>query len=191
MHLTKREYGLVEKISKYGLLGFSPATISKLEGIKPEAARMAFKRLERKGAIKRIKKGVYALSETSEFGAICDSFSPAYVSGWSALSYRGITEQTPQNKTEIVSTVYRRHPEKIILHKIDRKLFVGYEDAGFPLAKTEKAVFDALWFNSISVPVLKEMAQGLNRKDFEKYLERIRSAKKKKIMQKKIRGLFL
>jgi len=72
-------------------------------GLSPAYLRQALHHLARSGWIVRLRKGLYSLSASvpgtlpvHEFEIALALVKPAAISHWSALSYHGLTEQTPR-----------------------------------------------------------------------------------------------
>lgn len=97
---------LVRKLSQEGEKIFTMKRAGELAssvGISLNYLPQALHHLARSGWIVRIKKGLYALSGAApgvsplhEFEVAMALVQPAAISHWSALSYHGLTEQSPQ-----------------------------------------------------------------------------------------------
>lgn len=141
------------------------------------------KQMKKKGIISTVKKGVYYLTESENiYEIVSESFSPCYISFWTALSYYGFTEQqifsvqivtTNDEKTRKVSKY------KIIPIKFKPERFFGYlKIDNFSIAEKEKALIDSLAFPE-KAGGIKEVAKclsnawpELNKKSFIQYLSR-------------------
>jgi len=180
---------VIKMIKKYNLAVFTPSLLSKIMHWNKTKAYNTIKQLKKKELIWELKKGTYSTSNFSnEFKSITEAYAPSYVSLWTALSYYQITKQVPM-KTQIASTKYQRIKENIDMHIISKDLFLGYINVGFPIATPEKAVFDLLWFNLITIETLKEMVSKnpFKKTRFKSFIRRIPSNKRKVSMVKKLK----
>ncbi len=97
---------LVRKLSESGQRLFTSAQARRLApaaGVSAGYFRQALHHLARSGWIVRLRKGLYCLSGAvpgaaplHEFEIAMALVEPAAISHWSALSYHGLTEQTPR-----------------------------------------------------------------------------------------------
>lgn len=102
-------------------------------GISPGYVRQALHHLAKAGWIARLRRGTYALSGAvpgslplHEFEIAMALVQPAAISHWSALSYHGLTEQTPRHV--FVLTPARSVPRARGKRKI--------ADPGYPVGNT-------------------------------------------------------
>ncbi|MBI4223512.1 MAG: hypothetical protein HY609_01130 [Deltaproteobacteria bacterium] len=115
--------------------------------------------MEKKGLLKKIKRGVWALTNDKRFSPYwlvphLEPSHPCYISFISALHIYGIIEQIPQTIT-VATTA---HSKKIVtpagvfrLHQIAPSFFCGfdwYESRNFLIATPEKALVDCLYLAS-------------------------------------------
>ena len=91
-------------------------------GISQPLVSAALSRLAAAGRVRRLRQGLYALTDRAPGGRAPHDFSvatalvrPSAISGWSALSFHGLTEQIPRGvscvTTRRVTTPSMRHRE--------------------------------------------------------------------------------
>ncbi|TFG59532.1 MAG: hypothetical protein E4H29_04105 [Deltaproteobacteria bacterium] len=102
-------------------------------GISPGYLRQALHHLARSGWIVRLRRGTYALSGAvpgslplHEFEIAMALVQPAAISHWSALSYHGLTEQTPRH-------VFVLTPARSVPRMRGKKKLA---DPGYPVGNT-------------------------------------------------------
>jgi predicted transcriptional regulator of viral defense system len=179
--LSKTENLVLETLKSKQIYEFTPGVISKLLGVTKEKVYNIIKSLNRKKQIYKVKNGLYIFgNEAFSFENLTKMYSPCYVSLWSALSYYKMTEQVPM-KLHLITVKKARGIEHIWLHNINKELFCGYNNVGFPIASKEKMVFDFLWFNAITIKTLKEAItnEKLNIILLKNYVMKIPSKKRK------------
>ena len=125
--------------------------------------------LAKSGKIRRIEKGKYTCLDDAVAVAAYIT-RPSYLSLWTAMSIRSLTDQVPF-AVEVV-TSRRRFRNRIefsgtpiIFHTVSPKLMFGYENIIWkgnirvPVASREKIIIDTIYIGGISeeemVPVLK------------------------------------
>ena len=111
---------LVRKLSTEGQRIFTADAAREMApsvGLSPGYFRQALHHLSKDGWIVRLKKGLYALSGAvpgttplHEFEIAMALVEPAAISHWSAMSYHGLTDQTPRRV--FVLTTARSVPRK-------------------------------------------------------------------------------
>lgn len=149
------------ELEKSKKLYLNYSDIANILGISPESARVTCTRWVKKGALIRIKRGVYILASSWRFMERAEKFvianilqNPSYISLTTAMDYYEITTQMQQNFTESIS-IYRTKEVQIqddifSYTKIRKELYFGFEkkDDIF-IAAPEKAFLDALYLKSI------------------------------------------
>lgn len=167
--LGKREAFLLSSLVTKGIKVFSVDEASKLTSLpKPKIYALIFF-LKKKGWIKEIEKGKYALLSMSGlptaslFSIATNIIWPSYVSFLSALNYYGFTEQVPRRifvattrrKKEITSDILSIH-----FIKLSPKRFFGYKKIeDFIISEKEKAIIDSLFL--LKYVSLEEVAKCL------------------------------
>ena len=129
-----------------------------------DPTRQFLERLQRKGWIRRIKRGVYVLIPLSsgeepnpqihEFLLAMELVTPATIAYWTALNHHGMTEQIP--RTVFVATNHPvRHPPKAVfgipfkIVALRPARFFGIinewiDDRPFKITDKEKTIIDGL-----------------------------------------------
>ena len=143
-------------------------------------SRLMLHQMEKKGEIKRLKKGYYSFEE--DLDSIGFLFEPFYYGLQDALSLQGLWEQetnpviitTRKVRTGLRSFLGRN----VLVRHIKKSMFFGYEPKRvgkvfLPVSDTEKTLIDFVYFR-LTIPdyVLKEMAKKLDRDKLEQYLKR-------------------
>lgn len=155
-------------------------TISDLEKIfeqDKESLLVTLSRLEKKGEIIRLRKGLYQLAgEKIDWEKIASQiYQPAYLSFETVLAKYGILSQIPYALT--LATTNR--PKKVIIQereveyrRIKKDLFFGFFlENGVYLASPEKALLDELYFVSKGLAVLDFEELDLGELDQKKFFE--------------------
>lgn len=129
---------LARKLAESGQRLFTAEEARKLApsvGISPGYFLQALHHLYRTGWIVRLMKGLYSLSGSvpgttplHEFEIAMALVEPAAISHWSALSYHGLTEQTPRRV--YVLTTARSVP------RVRRRVKARRAEAGYPVGDT-------------------------------------------------------
>jgi len=128
--------------------------LEKIFGLKRKSLLVALTRLEERGELERLARGIYQLPATPvDVSAIATAlYQPSYVSFEWALGRYGILSQIPYT----VTLATPRRPRKIIIggipceyRRLKGSLFWGYSLAedGY-LAEPEKALLDQLYLVS-------------------------------------------
>ncbi len=142
----------------------------------PAYAAVRLHRLHKKGVIRLVRRGWWALSDAMPEAVACEISAPAYVSFHTALHLLGLTTQ-PYRRIQVAilernAKRYKVLGEPVQEYQIKKKQFHGYARRdGLMLAEPEKAVADAL-----SVPkscpeiILREALATVNGKKVGKYL---------------------
>jgi len=149
MQLSKLESRAYEALKK-NLIIFKTKDLMLLLGINRTKTYNTIKALKKKGAIKVIKAGLYAIQGTNEFMIGSYLNWPSYLSFWSALSYYGFTDQLPKT-IFYAAAKYRKRRNNYRYVTISRKRFFGYIKVGdIIIAEKEKAIVDSLLFPKYS-----------------------------------------
>jgi len=132
---------LARKLAESGQRLFTAEEARKLApsvGISPGYFLQALHHLSRTGWIVRLMKGLYSLSGSvpgttplHEFEIAMALVEPAAISHWSALSYHGLTEQTPRRV--YVLTTARSVP------RVRRRVKARRAEAGYPQTQPSAA----------------------------------------------------
>ena len=150
--VSSKEAALLSLVEDSGL---SVLCVSELARIGPwEGSRLhnTLASLLRKGLIRRIKRGSYAMtSDLNEkvLGIATEVVKPSYISFWTALSQHGFTEQQLM-QVQLVSTrqvaPLRIGDFGVEIVALKPYRFYGYEKTkGFVIAEPEKALIDSLF----------------------------------------------
>ncbi|MCW1298870.1 MAG: type IV toxin-antitoxin system AbiEi family antitoxin [Candidatus Parvarchaeum sp.] len=144
-------------------------------------ARLTLYAMERKGKIRRLKRGYYSFN--SNLDAIGFIFEPFYYGLQEALSLHGLWEQqtnpviitTRKVRTGVRSILGRN----VVVRRIQRKMFFGYEakrigSSFIPVSDVEKTLIDFVYFKvKITKEVLEKMEKRLDKEKLQRYLEKL------------------
>jgi predicted transcriptional regulator of viral defense system len=151
----------------------TPRDISIFKNTKRNYSSLVLERLEKKGIIRRLKKGKYTTSYDI-YSIATNLIFPSYISFWSAISYKGKTEQI-LNTIFVACTKKTRDIEfekyKIKFIKLPKNNFFGFnkEVSGKEeifIADNEKIVIDCLMFPRYSGN-LDEVIKFIENSDFD------------------------
>jgi predicted transcriptional regulator of viral defense system len=129
--------------------------------LKPESAAVLCNRYVKKGLFTRLKRGLYARTETLgnlgqvELFQIANFLQvPSYISLTTALAYYGMTTQVQRNFFESIcikrTKTFDRGGLTFRYIKISPKLYGGFKkDNGIFIALLEKAILDAFYLDSM------------------------------------------
>ncbi|MCW1294639.1 MAG: hypothetical protein OH338_03000 [Candidatus Parvarchaeota archaeon] len=151
------------------------------KGATKEYARLMLYAMERKGKIRRLKRGYYSFN--SNLDAIGFIFEPFYYGLQEALSLHGLWEQqtnpviitTRKVRTGVRSILGRN----VVVRRIQRKMFFGYEakrigSSFIPVSDVEKTLIDFVYFKvKITKEVLEKMEKRLDKEKLQRYLEKL------------------
>ena len=140
---------------------FSKEDVAYALGIGPESAAVLCSRYAKKGLLTRLKRGLYARTETLANLSQIELFRianllqvPSYISLTTALSYHGVTTQVQRDVFESISIkrskTSLRGPFTFRYVKISPRLYFGFNkerDAFF--ASAEKATLDCFYLASM------------------------------------------
>ncbi len=121
--LGKSESKFLARVS--GKAAFTTGEAQDILGYKGEDSTQKFlERLQRKGWIRRIRRGRFAVIPLSsgesrtpqlhEFIVAMELVSPATIAYWSALNHHGMTEQLPRTVFVATDHPVRRHPGEVL-----------------------------------------------------------------------------
>jgi len=172
-----------------GVQTFTTQEFARLFHLEADRAHQVLYRLEKRGIVRRFKRGRYVVLGLGGREALGHAFflgtrlvEPSYVGFWSALHYYGWTEQAPR-VVSVANTKRSREARveaySIRLVKLRADRFFGYTVGvqgtyGFPIAEPEKAILDSLLLPSRSGGV-EEAAKALVEAAGELRLERLES----------------
>ncbi|MEM0360385.1 MAG: type IV toxin-antitoxin system AbiEi family antitoxin domain-containing protein [Candidatus Diapherotrites archaeon] len=149
-------------------------------GISKGYARLFLHNLLKKGEIVRISRGVYSFERDSLLWGF--AFSPFYYGLQQALSLQNLWEQesipviiTPR---KIRTGLREIGSERILVRRIDRKLFFGFEMLPYygrfvPVSCLEKTLLDFFYFREpLPKNTLKGLLQKADRKNLNSLLKK-------------------
>ena len=195
--------GALEKLQAFGLPVLRTADAAAHLAVSPANASQIMLRLARHGYMRRIKRGLWALSDT-ELPAVVPYLTapfPAYVSLQSALYHHGMISQIPDVLYGVSLARTRRFRTPlgtVSVHHIPDRLFFGYEMCGngaFAMASPEKALLDFLYLGSAksrlfaALPEL-EFPPGFSRKQLESMIALIPGPKRRSYVQARAEQLL-
>lgn len=156
---------------------FSKEEVAKALGISRNSAGVVCTRYVKKGLLTRLKRDIYARTETLRHLQEMDLFRianffqvPSYISLTTALSYHGMTTQVQRDVFESIgikrSKTFHRGGFVFRYIKIDPKLYTGFErEEGVFIASPEKAVMDCFYLASMGRYPLDVSSLDLSRLD--------------------------
>ena len=187
---------ILRRLEDAGGRAFSAQEFARLFRLEGGRAHQVLYRLEKRGILRRFKRGRYVVLGPGGREVLGQAFflgtrlvEPSYVSFWSALHYYGWTEQAPR----VVSVANTKRSAEarvetfsIRLVKLRTARFFGYTTEaqgtyGFPIAEPEKAILDSLLLPSRSGGVeeaakaLAEASGGLRLERLESYAIQLKS----------------
>ncbi|MCD6522801.1 MAG: hypothetical protein J7K68_03550 [Candidatus Diapherotrites archaeon] len=124
---------------------------------------------------------------------------PSYISLWSAMRIRNLTDQIPFGVEVITSR--RRYKTKIIFkgtpvffHVVKPSMMYGYEyipreDVRIPVARPEKIVIDAIYLKKIPIEELSDVLEASDKKLLMEYATLSRSKEVRKEVKKCLHNL--
>lgn len=145
--------GALQKLRSVNLPVLRTADAAAELDVSPTNASAIMARLSKLGHVVRIKRGLWAFSDTIPLAIVpyLTAPFPSYVSLHSALYYHGMVSQIPDTVfcVSVARTrVYRSVLGVVSVHHIPRNLFFGYETnerEGVSMASPEKALVDFLY----------------------------------------------
>jgi len=167
---------LIQKVTEKPIFGVNDLVH---KNIPRQYAKKILHELNKSGKITRIERGKYTIID-DPLTVATHLTEPCYVSMWSALSIRKLTTQIPFS-VEIVTTrkrfnrkiIFNNTP--IIFYNTHPKMLYGYENiiwkenVRIPVAKPEKIIIDALYFNTIPQEDLSELIDKVDKKLLRSY----------------------
>lgn len=172
----------VEKtLRQRGLRLFSPLELERVLGVSSIAARFLVHRYAKRGALLKIRNGLYSLADQppSELATANRLYEPSYLSFEFALSYYHLIPEA----TYVITSATPR-PTRTLLavgktfeyHRLKKSVFTGYEPIRIGgetilMATPEKALVDALYFVDLKKKALNDRLslQTLNWRKVESY----------------------
>lgn len=158
--VTTNRVSAAQAIRATGRSVFTTRQIAALRGGSVSATSQALARMEHRGLVKRVTRGVWCIPDDPRFSP--HSLVPllagghrAYVSLISALHLHGLMEQIPQIVYAVTTGHTRERATSVgtySYHRISPGLFAGFDWYGerqdFLVATPEKALFDSLYLSS-------------------------------------------
>lgn len=175
---------------------FSGLDLMRLFGWSETSVTFLLHRYAKKGVVRRLKRGLYALSgvTVSEFYVANRLYEPSYVSLESALSFHHVIPEVVYGVTSVTAKATRSHKignQEYTYHKIKRQAFAGYEpvdQAGFTvlMARPEKAFVDYCYLvtKGAKPPLDRDRLRRdrLDANRVRKYADLFKSARLKKLV---------
>ena len=173
---------LLEYLRKYPT--FDNAVVRDKIGKNSRYTNLLIHRLRKRGLIQKIERDKYTVFK-EPFLIASRIVWPSYISCWSALKYRNLTEQVPHEIT-VVTAVNKKAVTfantKIRFVKLSPKAFFGYEKVrydGFEIfvADADKSIIDSALLREVSFSELKEITLNnkgaINIGKFMRYMKRV------------------
>lgn len=130
---------------------FTVADLEKITGLARTSLKVVLSRLAQKGALTRLKRGVYASSAALvDVAKVANRlYYPSYLSFESALSRLWILSQMPATQTFATLKQTKRmrlFDTAVEFRQLKKELFFGYRlENGMYIAEPEKALLDTLY----------------------------------------------
>ena len=171
-----------QALRRHGLRVFTPLELQRLVGVSGIAARFLVHRYTQRGALVKLRNGLYALADQppSEMGLANRLYAPSYLSFEFALSYYHLIPEA----TYVVTSATSR-PTRVAAalgrtfeyHRLKRAAFTGYEPVKVGaerilMATPEKALADTLYFVDLKKKRLNDRLElrTMNWKRLESYV---------------------
>ena len=145
-------YIFEKNLKQKGLVIFSPLDVRRIFGVTKVAATFLIYRYTKKGFIKRLKKGIYTLYDTSvpDIYLANKLYEPSYVSLEFALSFHQVIPETVYEITSVSTKPTRQFSalgKVFSYHRIKKEVFTGYAvshqgNVSALIAEPEKAFVD-------------------------------------------------
>lgn len=154
--------------------------LATLWALPPSSARVRASRETSKGRLIRIRRDLYVPAERFRNNTQEELFSlanivqtPSYVSFASALAYHALTTQVIRSVVESANPVRSRRfnadPFSFHFFYCRKEIFSGFfREKGFFVAEPEKALLDALYFQSLGRYALDQSALEARKIDWKK-----------------------
>ncbi len=135
--------------------------------------------LAKSGRIKHIERGKYTCLD-DPMAVAAHITNPSYLSLWTAMSLRKLTDQIPFS-VEVVTSRKRFRSTinfsgtKIIFYKVEPRMMFGYENIVWkenirvPIANKEKIVIDAIYTRRVAEDEIKKLADDCDISVLKKY----------------------
>lgn len=168
----------------------------KEEGLPLKYAKKLLHQLSKSGKIKRIERGKYTCLD-DPIATATHITNPSYISLWSAMSLRKLTDQIPFS-VEVITSRKRFKPTinflgtKIIFYRVNPRMMFGYENIVWKenirifVANKEKIVIDAIYTKRVPDDEIKKIAKDCDIIVLKKYAKLTGN----KRVVKKIRSLL-
>lgn len=162
--LSRRERGIIDSFFASDKSAITAEDLIRILPMPRFKANQILTRLQHKGWLNRIKRGVYVtvpLGSSSSQPALSDAwpltmtlFNPCFISGWSAAEHWNLTEQI-SNTVSIVTTSKQRHKQQslsgvtFLTRTVQQQRFFGAKELWFgsqkiKIASPERMVIDLL-----------------------------------------------
>ena len=187
------------------LLGMGPRVMQTREaaarlGMSISAASRLLSRLEHSGLVRRLRRGLWALSPDIDPFTLPPYLTapfPAYVSFWSALARHDMIEQVPR-RIYVASLARTRRittsDGDYSIHHVAPEVFGGYRevDGRGQLATPEKALFDTAYLlaprgGKVYLPELR-LPKGFAQAETRYWTNRIRDRRIRTLVGKRLKS---
>lgn len=192
-------------LQKLDRLIFTTREVAAVTGVSISSTTQKLARLEEKGIIKKIMRGLWGLISDKRFSNLMvvpflGTSGQNYVSFLSALHLHGMISQIPQ----IVTVASTMHGKKVntpigtyLIHQIEPNFFTGFEwskNSAYLIATPEKALVDCLYIASrrgqkySSFPEM-EFPRGFSKRKICDYIKLIRDPRIQTLVLEKFEKL--
>lgn len=172
---------LEQTVRRHGLRLFAPLELQRLLGISPVAARFLVHRYTKRGALLKLRNGLYCLADAppSEMAVANRLYEPSYLSFEFALAYHRLIPETTYVMTSATTRPTREMAalgKTFQYHRLKKSGFTGYEPIRngaetILMATPEKALVDMLYFVDLKKKNLNDRLdlRHLDKKKVESY----------------------
>lgn len=173
---------LEQTVRRHGLRLFAPLELQRVLGISAVAARFLVHRYTKRGALLKLRNGLYCLSDAppSEMAIANRLYEPSYLSFEFALAYHHLIPKTVYLLTSATTRPTRKLSalgKSFEYHHLKKSAFTGYEPMKIGtetvlMATPEKALVDTLYFVDLKKKTLNDRLdfRTLNRQRIESYV---------------------
>ncbi|KKS79744.1 MAG: hypothetical protein UV54_C0029G0003 [Candidatus Beckwithbacteria bacterium GW2011_GWA2_43_10] len=143
---------VLNKLQALGKSWLTLADLAKVLPVKSQSLNPVVARLVKKGALKRLGRGIYTYkgAVVSAESVASQIYYPSYLSLYTVLSQADLIDQIPYEIHLVTTQKSKRlnlRKTRIFYHQIKPELFFGWRLIdGIPTAEPEKALVDLMYF---------------------------------------------
>ncbi len=191
------------RIRETGQIVMRSADAIALLDVNKDHASQILSRLAGSGHVRRLKRGLWVITETRDPLPLAEYLTapyPSYLSLQTALYHHGLVSQIPAViycVSPARSRVYTTPVGTFSVHRISERFFCGYQrlgNSGAKIASAEKALLDFLYLSSTktrlfaALPELN-LSESFSFRKAQRFLLRIPSRQRRTMVKNKLRVL--